>query len=90
MWRLLELFGALGLPISVLLNSEHQNDLNEAGEAALIAEATDTIARHEGKPPAGWLSPGVNPSDVTPDLLQEAGYTYILDWPMDDPAGDVS
>ena len=83
-WRLLELFGALGLPISVLLNSEHQNDLNEAGEAALIAEATDTIARHEGKPPAGWLSPGVNPSDVTPDLLQEAGYTYILDWPMDD------
>ena len=78
-WRLLELFGALGLPISVLLNSGHQNDLNEAGEAALIAEATDTIARHEGKPPAGWLSPGVNPSDVTPDLLQEAGYTYILD-----------
>ncbi|HEX7126440.1 MAG TPA: polysaccharide deacetylase, partial [Thermodesulfobacteriota bacterium] len=40
---------------------------------------------HEGKPPRGWLSPGVNPSAVTPDLLEEAGYTYILDWgPMDD------
>jgi hypothetical protein len=26
----------------------------------------------------------VNPSRLTPDLLQEAGYQYILDWPMDD------
>ena len=111
-WRLLDLFTDLELPISVLLNSElydhcpeviaafrargdeivghgrtnseHQNDFDEAGEAALIREATETIARHEGRPPAGWLSPGVNPSDVTSDLLQEAGYTYILDWPMDD------
>ena len=45
---------------------------------------TAAIARHEGKNPAGWLSPGVNPSKITPDLLQEAGYRYILDWPMDD------
>jgi allantoinase len=65
-------------------NSEHQNDFNEAGEAALIREVTDSITTHEGRPPKGWLSPGVNPSKVTPDLLQEAGYTYILDWPMDD------
>ena len=65
-------------------NSEHQNDFDEAGEAKLIADVTAAIERHEGKKPAGWLSPGVNPSDVTPDLLQEAGYRYILDWPMDD------
>lgn len=111
-WRLLEVFDALELPVSLLLNSEvydhcpevvaafrargdeivahgrtnseHQNDFDEAGEAALIKEATEIIARHEGKPPKGWLSPGVNPSSLTPDLLQEAGYTYILDWPMDD------
>ncbi len=111
-WRLLEVFDALELPVSLLLNSEvydycpevvaafrargdeivahgrtnseHQNDFDEAGEAALIKEATETIARHEGKPPKGWLSPGVNPSTLTPDVLQEAGYTYILDWPMDD------
>lgn len=111
-WRLLEVFDALELPVSLLLNSEvydhcpevvaafrqrgdeivahgrtnseHQNDFDEAGETALIKEATETIARHEGKPPKGWLSPGVNPSTLTPDLLQEAGYTYILDWPMDD------
>ena len=111
-WRLLELFDTLGLPVSLLINSaiydhcptlvaafrrrgdeivghgrtnsEHQNDFDEAGEAALIREATAAIARHEGRPPRGWLSPGVNPSAVTPDLLQEAGYRYILDWPIDD------
>ena len=65
-------------------NSEHQNDFDEAGERSLIAEVTEAIRQHEGKPPAGWLSPGVNPSKATPDLLQEAGYQYILDWPLDD------
>jgi peptidoglycan/xylan/chitin deacetylase (PgdA/CDA1 family) len=65
-------------------NSEHQNDFKEEGERQLIAEVTGAIRQHEGKPPAGWLSPGVNPSRVTPDLLREAGYKYLLDWPMDD------
>ncbi|WP_138466030.1 polysaccharide deacetylase family protein [Poseidonocella sp. HB161398] len=65
-------------------NSEHQNDFEEAGEAQLIAEATSAIAAAEGVPPRGWLSPGVNPSEATPDLLSEAGYGYILDWPIDD------
>ncbi len=65
-------------------NSEHQNDFDEDGERRLIADVTAAIERHEGKKPKGWLSPGVNPSTVTPDLLREAGYQYILDWPMDD------
>jgi len=65
-------------------NSEHQNDFDEAGERQLIADVTQAIARHEGGPPAGWISPGVNPSLVTTDLLQEAGYRYLLDWPLDD------
>ncbi|VVE50082.1 polysaccharide deacetylase [Pandoraea capi] len=65
-------------------NSEHQNDFDEAGERQLIRDVTEAIAQHEGRAPAGWLSPGVNPSNVTPDLLQEAGYRYLLDWPIDD------
>jgi allantoinase len=65
-------------------NSEHQNDFDETGEKKLIDDVTAAIERHERKKPAGWLSPGVNPSNITPDLLQEAGYRYILDWPMDD------
>lgn len=65
-------------------NSEHQNDFDEAGEARLVAEATQALEEQSGQRPAGWLSPGVNPSGVTNDLLEEAGYRYVLDWPMDD------
>jgi allantoinase len=65
-------------------NSEAQGLLDEAGEAVLIAEGTATIARHEGKPPAGWLGPWLSESKVTPDLLHEAGYRYLMDWCMDD------
>jgi allantoinase len=65
-------------------NSERQSDLDEAGERALIDEATQTIARHEGGRPRGWLGPWIAETAVTPDLLQEAGYEYLLDWCADD------
>lgn len=65
-------------------NAEHQADLPEAQERALIAEVSATIAAHEGAPPKGWLSPWIAETAVTPDLLQEAGYGYVLDWCMDD------
>jgi allantoinase len=65
-------------------NSERQGVHDEASEAALIAEATATIARHEGAPPKGWLGPWISQSGATPDLLAEAGYDYLLDWCMDD------
>jgi len=65
-------------------NSETQIDLGEDDERRLITEATETIERHEGKPPAGWLGPWIAESLVTLDLLKEAGYRYILDWPCDD------
>ena len=65
-------------------NSERQGILDEAGERALIAEATATIAREEGRAPAGWLGPWISQSRLTPDLLAEAGYRYLLDWAHDD------
>ncbi len=65
-------------------NAERQSALGEAGERALIVQATARIAREEGKPPAGWLGPWIAQSAVTPDLLQEAGYRYLLDWCHDD------
>lgn len=65
-------------------NSERQGVLPEDEERALIVEATDAIARHEGRPPAGWLGPWISESRVTPDLLKETGYRYLLDWAMDD------
>ncbi len=111
-WRLIDLFDALELPVSVLVNSsiygycpevmaafrargdevvghgrtnsERQGVLDESAERALIAEATETIAAAEGRRPAGWLGPWISQSYVTPDLLAEAGYRYLLDWCMDD------
>jgi len=65
-------------------NAERQGQLPEAEERALIAEATSEIAQHEGKRPRGWLGPWISESDVTPDLLKESGYDYVLDWCHDD------
>jgi peptidoglycan/xylan/chitin deacetylase (PgdA/CDA1 family) len=65
-------------------NAERQGQLPEPEERALIVEATREIAKHEGTPPRGWLGPWISESDVTPDLLKEAGYRYVLDWCHDD------
>jgi len=65
-------------------NSERQSDLAEDGERRLIIDATETIARHEGRRPAGWLGPWIAETHLTPDLLHEAGYEYLLDWCADD------
>jgi peptidoglycan/xylan/chitin deacetylase (PgdA/CDA1 family) len=65
-------------------NAERQGVLDEAGERALIDEATARLADAEGCPPEGWLGPWISHSHVTPDLLAEAGYRYLLDWCMDD------
>lgn len=68
-------------------NAERQSILSETDEARLIAETTDAIRRHEGHAPAGWLSPWIAESTVTPDLLAEAGYSYTLNWCHDDQPG---
>ena len=65
-------------------NAERQGQMNEEDELALIVEATQRIREAEGRPPRGWLGPWVSESAVTPDLLAENGYSYILDWAMDD------
>ncbi|MBD1873832.1 polysaccharide deacetylase family protein [Nodosilinea sp. FACHB-131] len=111
-WRLLELFDQLELPVALPVNSaiydycpevvaafrdrndeivahgrtnsERQSILSEVDEAALIAETMHILTNHEGQPPQGWLGPWIAQSAVTPDLLQEAGYTYLLDWCQDD------
>tara|TARA_B100000963_G_C22502612_1_gene614564 strand:+ start:140 stop:1027 length:888 start_codon:yes stop_codon:yes gene_type:complete len=65
-------------------NSERQDIMDEPTERAMINETTEAITRHFGKPPRGWLGPYIVQSDVTLDLLKEAGYNYMLDWPADD------
>jgi allantoinase len=65
-------------------NSERQSGLDEDQERLLIEEATDTITKHEGAAPKGWLGPWISETYATPDLLKEAGYQYFLDWCCDD------
>ena len=65
-------------------NAERQSGLGEDAEDALIGEATDRLAAHFGKAPAGWLGPWIAESHATPDLLRKHGYRYVLDWCHDD------
>jgi allantoinase len=65
-------------------NAEVLKPFWEHDEARVIQECTEIITKYIGVPPAGWMGPGAVESNVTPDLLKEAGYTYLLDWPFDD------
>ncbi len=67
-----------------ITNSERQSDMDEATEAAMIRAATDILASHVGTRPRGWMGPWIAETHVTPDLLKEAGYAYLMDWPADD------
>ena len=65
-------------------NSETQDGLSEKDEFQLIAETTERITEEEGRPPEGWLGPWISETMKTPDILQENGYKYLLDWCHDD------
>ena len=111
-WRFIEEFDALELPICVAVNtevydycpevlnalrerghefvahgrtnSERQADMSEDEESAMIQEVTEKMTQNETQRPRGWVSPWVAQSEVTPDLLAENGYSYMLDWHCDD------
>jgi peptidoglycan/xylan/chitin deacetylase (PgdA/CDA1 family) len=65
-------------------NSERQIDMSMAEERACLQEVSEAIERHEGKKPGGWLAPYVCQTQHTPELLKQAGYRYMMDWPLDD------
>ena len=65
-------------------NAERQASFDEAGEAALLRHCRERISTSSGQTPAGWLSPWISESRLTPDLLAEAGYRYTLNWCHDD------
>jgi len=65
-------------------NAERQGGLDEAAERELLLHCRQLMQRHSGVAPAGWLSPWISESPLTPDLLAETGYTYTLNWCHDD------
>lgn len=65
-------------------NSERQGVLDEAAERELLLHCRARMQRAGHAAPAGWLSPWISESRVTPDLLAETGYRYTLNWCHDD------
>ncbi|EYC51229.1 polysaccharide deacetylase [Hylemonella gracilis str. Niagara R] len=65
-------------------NAERQGVLDEQAEHELLALCRDRMRARSGAAPAGWLSPWISESKLTPDLLAEAGYRYTLNWCHDD------
>jgi peptidoglycan/xylan/chitin deacetylase (PgdA/CDA1 family) len=65
-------------------NAERQDTMWEEDERRLIRDSRDGIARHAGTAPRGWLGPWLAQTNVTPDLLKEEGFDYMMDWPVDD------
>ncbi len=55
-----------------------------ADERGDIRRTREAIAAYTGRPPRGWLGPGLTETWETPDLLVEEGYDYVCDWVLDD------
>jgi peptidoglycan/xylan/chitin deacetylase (PgdA/CDA1 family) len=53
-------------------------------ESEDIRKTTDAIKAFTGRPPRGWLGPGLTETWNTPDLLKKMGYDYVCDWVLDD------
>lgn len=65
-------------------NAARQSVMGEADEVAMIADSTAVLTQACCRAPRGWLSPWIAESRVTPDLLRAAGFSYTLNWRMDD------
>lgn len=55
-----------------------------ANEREDIVKTSKAIAEYVGRPPRGWLGPGLTETWETPDILVEEGYDYVCDWVLDD------
>jgi peptidoglycan/xylan/chitin deacetylase (PgdA/CDA1 family) len=53
-------------------------------ERADVQRTRDAIESFAGRPPRGWLGPGLTETWHTPDILAEEGFSYVCDWVLDD------
>jgi peptidoglycan/xylan/chitin deacetylase (PgdA/CDA1 family) len=65
-------------------NSDTLAGLSESQEADYVRKVAQQIGAFTGHAPQGWASPWIAETPRTPDVLQECGYGYLLDWCMDD------
>jgi allantoinase len=69
-----------------LLQKPIHQELDQAG---MIRASLQQLKQFTGKPPVGWLGPGLTETLETPDLLAEAGIQYIGDWVCDDEPCEI-
>lgn len=65
-------------------NAERHGLLWEEDEARFLKEVRQSILEYTGQEVRGWMAPWMSHSAHTPDLLDEAGFKFLLDWPADD------
>ncbi|WP_017728756.1 polysaccharide deacetylase family protein [Halalkalibacterium ligniniphilum] len=65
-------------------NSILQTNMTIEEERLYLIEVVSTIKKYTGKEPKGWLGPALSETINTPDLLEELGLTYLLDWCNDE------
>ncbi|WP_322998457.1 polysaccharide deacetylase family protein [Castellaniella sp.] len=65
-------------------NAERQGGLWEEDEARLLAQIKADILAQSGQTVRGYMSPWMSVSHQSPDLLDEAGFKFLMDWPADD------
>lgn len=66
------------------MDSPHYGGMELTAEQALVQRSLDALRKHTGQPVRGWLSPGRNESENTPDILAHQGVDYLTDWVNDD------
>ena len=49
-----------------------------------IIKTREAVRAFTGRPPRGWLGPGLTETWETPDILVEEGFDYVADWVLDD------
>ena len=73
-----------------IYNTRYTYGMDEAQERTMLLDSMDTIERHCGRRPAGYLAPALSHSEHTLDLFAEAGGLYTCDLFHDDQPTPVS
>jgi allantoinase len=61
----------------------------EEDQRAAIRSSIETIRQFTGKPPRGWLGPGLTETWETLDILAEEGIDYVSDWVNDEQPYEI-
>ncbi len=69
-----------GMSVSRMITSE----MSEEEERGYIRESIEALTHATGSAPRGWLGPEYGESARTPQLLAEAGISYVCDWANDE------